>query len=86
MECRSTVVREQWQGAARSSAPGPVQPPMRLTVCSWCSRMRVETAWREVDVAVTVLRLFMVAAPCVISHGACPACVAHLTDDVLNRD
>lgn len=86
VECRSTVVREHWQGTVRSSAPEPVPPLMRLTVCSWCGRMRVETEWRDVEVAVTALQVFTAAGPSVISHGACPACATRLIDDVHRRD
>ncbi len=86
VECRSTVVREHWQGTVRSSAPGPVPPPMRLTVCSWCGRMRVETEWRDVEVAVTALQVFTAAGPSVISHGACPACAVRLLEDAHDPD
>lgn len=86
VECTSTVVREQWQGAVRSRAADEGRPPMRLTVCSWCGRMRVETEWRDVEVAAAALRVFMVAAPSLISHGACPDCAARLVEDVHNAD
>ncbi len=86
VECTSTVVREQWLGAVGSRAADALLAPVRLTVCSWCGRMRVEAEWRDVDVAVATLRVFMATAPTPISHGACPACAARLVEDVHDGD
>lgn len=82
VECVSTVVKEQRDWQARVRAVADAEPPMLLTVCSWCGRLQVGAEWREIDVAVTALRVFMGTSPGVISHGACPTCAARLTDEV----
>ncbi|MEQ1761168.1 MAG: hypothetical protein ABL986_22905 [Vicinamibacterales bacterium] len=79
VECTSTIVREHGHAPVQTPDVNTMVP---LTVCSWCGRMRVEGEWRDVDVAVGALRVFLRATPSVISHGACHACAARLTDDV----
>lgn len=81
VECTSTVVREQ-RSDAPDGNPRGLQPPKQLTVCSWCGRMRVGNAWREVDEAVAAERVFLDVVPTVITHGACPDCAHQLTNDI----
>lgn len=85
VECTSTVVREQQCDGPDGSARGH-QPPRRLTVCSWCGRMRVDDEWQEIEVAMAALRVFLDGVPSVISHGACYDCAHRLTDDILHKN
>lgn len=50
--------------------------PVRM--CSWCKRVAVADAWREVEEAVASLGLFVRHDPPLITHGVCPDCHARL--------
>lgn len=48
--------------------------PDRIDLCSWCKRALANGVWREVEDAVSVLRLFEAERLPMISHGICPPC------------
>lgn len=55
-----------------------------IKMCSWCKKIYLpDNTWKEVDKAVTALRLFELSHLPQISHGICPTCVdIFLSDNV----
>ena len=50
-----------------------------LRMCSWCKRVHLDEAWREVEVAVERLGLFHGGPMPGLTHGMCEACYARVT-------
>ena len=46
-----------------------------VKICAWCSRCRVdELDWREIEDALSELRVFNCDEPPTVTHGMCPDC------------
>ena len=50
-----------------------------VAVCAWCKRMRVGTAWLELEAAAEALPLFEDARMPTVTHGICERCVIAVT-------
>jgi hypothetical protein len=57
-----------------------------LRVCSWCKRVDVQGAWKEVEQAVGQLALFDDLPPPTLTHGLCPDCAARIEGVIRTRD
>lgn len=56
--------------------------PDFVTMCAWCSRIKLGSMWAEVEEAVHHLGLLERHQLPGISHGICPSCAAGVTSPV----
>ena len=56
-----------------------------LRICGWCKRVDVGGAWKEVEEAVDLLRLFERPRLPELTHGICEACYAGLSAKLVNE-
>ena len=47
-----------------------------VTLCAWCSRVRVGSAWVDLDEAIDALGVMAGDAPPAVTHGICGDCAA----------
>lgn len=74
VEFRSRVLRIEKRVPVLLLDPRAGRGDEFLTICSWCRRARVDSAWVELDEAVKKLDLFSSASLPQLTHGMCQDC------------
>jgi hypothetical protein len=76
VRCSSTLVRQETRPAQPLlDATGP-RSPATVRICSWCKKVDVRGAWKEVEEATAQLRLMEGDMLPGLHHGICPVCRA----------
>jgi hypothetical protein len=74
VEFRSRVLKIEKREPVLLLDPDAGRGDEFLTICSWCRRARIDSAWVELDEAVKKLDLFSSASLPQLTHGMCQDC------------
>lgn len=82
VEFAGTLVREERRPNAELLEANRPVSDVALTICGWCKRFSVDTAWMEVEHAMRELDLFGWAVMPRLEHGVCDTCSVMLQREI----
>jgi len=75
------IVREEQRKSVALTDASAMRSDEFLGICSWCKKVRVDSAWVEAEEAIERLRLFQSPEQPRLTHGICPSC-----DETVRRE